>query len=486
MTKIALVIDKRGSNFGFVASCLLKKKYNVKLYDINCFKKDEYFFRMQKELEYEPLIVKEELESMAKKEQVDLPYIRALEEEYGKPHLWPYVWADKGIMGQHSKYSLSFPGPSMEHEEILKRLQVCFREISRAIDEKKPDCIIFETIGGLEMDILHELAERRGIKILHPSFPRIKNTTLFIDNSLNEFTEAYQIFDSIRQGLYKSSCATQAKKVLLEFREAPSRHRYFIPNSKTPLLKRIARNILYFWRAARGSSKHNDFLNYLKKRLIMLHRKTRGFGGIFEETKDGEDFAYFPLHQEPELATLLYAPFFTNQIALIQNISKSLPVNFKLYVKEQPEMLYHRPLSYYKELKKLPNIRLISHKTDSILLIKKAKLVLTITGTAGWEAAMLSKPVITFGQVFYNKLSSVKYSPKPEDLPLVIKESLEAPAISDEEVVDFLSAIFEKSINFDYMYIWEASLKELAEYEQLEGFVDALAKKLKLDALNEV
>ena len=489
MTKVALVIDKRGSKFGFVLAGLLKKKYNVKLYDIHCFRKDKYFFKMKKELDYEPLIVREELESMVKNERIDPSYIKRLEEEYGRPYLWPYVWADRGIMSQHIKYSASLPGPSLPHEEILKRLQVYFREIGRALDEKKPDRIIFETVGSLDTDILSELAERRKIKVLHFSFPRIRNTTLFIDNGFDQFTEVYKDFDAIRQGLRKSSFKERAQKLLLEFRKSPSRYRYYIP-VRAPLLKRVFLSITYFARALKTAlnrnGKRGNFLNYFKNRLVILSRKIKGFSNILEQPRAGEDFAYFPLHFEPETATMLFAPFFTNQIALIQNIAKSLPIAFKLYVKEHPDMVNRRPASYYKELKKLPNVRLINHEIDSIFLIKKSRLVLTITGTVGWEAAMLSKPVITFGQAFYNKLSSVKSCRKPEDLPLAIKEGLESQPTADGEMVDFISAILENSINFDYSYIWLASVEEITKYEKLNELVEALARKLELLPVNEV
>lgn len=480
VTKIALVIDKRGSRFGFSLARLLKQNYDVKLYDIDCFKRDSYFFQMQKELAYEPLIVKEELDRKVHNEKIDYAYIDALEERYGTPFLWPYIWADRGVMGQHIKYEYSFPGPSIAHEEIVKRLQVCFREITRALEEKRPDFIIFETVDSVETTVLYWLAKKMGINVLYFDSPRIKDVVLLTDSAFNQFEEVYQVFDSLGKGLYKSPHEESAKKILFGFRETPSHYRYFVPDWNTPFLKRVIQNITCFWKAASGTGKHSNLLHYLQKRFIKLYRKAEGFERVFEKPKDGEIFAYFPLQVEPEVATMVYAPFFTNQVAVIQNIAKSLPIRFKLYVKEHPDMLYRRPSSYYKELKKLPNVRLIDCKTDSIFLIKRAKLILTISGTAGWEAAMLSKPVITFGSVFYNKLSSVKNCQKQEALPLLVEESLKGPVADDSELIAFLSAILEKSIHFNYGYIWEASLEEIAECEQFVGLVNFLADRLKL------
>ena len=47
------------------------------------------------------------------------------------------------------------------------------------------------------------------------------------------------------------------------------------------------------------------------------------------------------------------SPYYLNQIALIENISKSIPINTTLLVKEHKGMLGHRDLGYYKELKKI-------------------------------------------------------------------------------------------------------------------------------------
>ena len=65
-----------------------------------------------------------------------------------------------------------------------------------------------------------------------------------------------------------------------------------------------------------------------------------------------KNFIYFPLHQDEEESTLVGAPFFTNQIELIKNIIKSLPVGYKLFVKESPSNAARdwRRISDYKKL----------------------------------------------------------------------------------------------------------------------------------------
>ena len=64
---------------------------------------------------------------------------------------------------------------------------------------------------------------------------------------------------------------------------------------------------------------------------------------------------------EPERTLLIDAPFHTNQLDIIKNLAKSIPINYKLFVKEHPSMAHRewRDVSFYKEILSLPNVVLI-------------------------------------------------------------------------------------------------------------------------------
>ena len=74
-----------------------------------------------------------------------------------------------------------------------------------------------------------------------------------------------------------------------------------------------------------------------------------------------EKFIYYPLHIEQERSLLIAAPYYTNQIEIIRSIAKSLPIDYKLYVKEHPSQANRnwRDISDYKEIINIPNVRLI-------------------------------------------------------------------------------------------------------------------------------
>ena len=138
-----------------------------------------------------------------------------------------------------------------------------------------------------------------------------------------------------------------------------------------------------------------------------------------------------------------------------------------------------RKRAYYKELLKLPNVKLVAQNIKSFELIKNAKLITTITGTVGWEGALLGKPVITFGETFFNALSFVKRVHDIETLPQVITEQLENFNYDQEEMVNFLTAVIADSFPMDFFTLWyENDIGKLKENPQIQEFAKRLMEKM--------
>ena len=189
---------------------------------------------------------------------------------------------------------------------------------------------------------------------------------------------------------------------------------------------------------------------------------------------------FFPLHFEPELSILLLAPYDTDQINIVKRLARSLPVGMYVYVKEHPQMAPFRPRSFYKEIKKIPNLRLLRPEITGFDVISHANLVAIITGAAGWEASLLGKPVITFGEVFYNALPSVAHSATPEELPALILSQMREGKPNDETLTRFVAALFEDSAPCDLLYLWEFEQDRQKKREGLEEFAELIARKIRL------
>jgi capsule polysaccharide modification protein KpsS len=148
-------------------------------------------------------------------------------------------------------------------------------------------------------------------------------------------------------------------------------------------------------------------------------------------------YVYYPLHYQPEASTIVCAQKYEKQLFYIDSWAKSLPADTMLYVKEHYAVLGHRELSFYKELRKYPNVVLIDPLVDTFSLIKNSVAVTTLTGTAGWEAMLLRKPVFLGGRIFYEDAPGViKVNDIYENyLPLL--QSWKQP--SREDVIEYLA-----------------------------------------------
>tara|TARA_B110000438_G_scaffold298453_1_gene346740 strand:- start:676 stop:1695 length:1020 start_codon:yes stop_codon:yes gene_type:complete len=199
-----------------------------------------------------------------------------------------------------------------------------------------------------------------------------------------------------------------------------------------------------------GRNKLKVLIKY--SQLILKTRTRKSFidKNLEYEIHSNEKFILFTLHQEPERVLLIGAPFYTNQLEIIRQIAKSLPIGFKLYVKEHfsQELREWREISYYKEILEIPNVRLF-HPTSKIKdLIEKSSLVISISGTSGLEAAFFQKPSIVMADLGYTILPSVQKLDSIENLPTVIRNGL-SMKVESIDVDRYLSILDKHSFDFD-------------------------------------
>lgn len=109
---------------------------------------------------------------------------------------------------------------------------------------------------------------------------------------------------------------------------------------------------------------------------------------------------FYAMHMQPEQSTLAQGIWQVNQIALIENISKALPVGYTLVLKEHPYNRGFRPAWQYQHLHHLYNVRFCDAPSKAI--VQRVAAVITISGTIGMESLVLGKPVVLLGGTFYD------------------------------------------------------------------------------------
>ncbi len=501
--KACFFLQRRFVYVGHAMALTFQKKYGINEFCAYITVRDGFeFLKSQKDIKYTGLLLDEDIHKQYKAEPLDLNYLKNLEQEYGIPNLWPYISVDRVVRYNQLVREYPYNTPKYTHEEMMRMAQVTAKAIIKFLEKEKPDFICLSIVGSLGSMLLYHIARKKGIKTL-----LVRNscvgTRFSITENYNSIEPVEKAFDEIQKNNapYREYIR-QAEKFLKEFREKPSPYSAVV----TPKARQINRRRQFafllpykifksvFWvikifndylfdknRDDYGYSKIKPW-HYLLDRIKRKIRVLIGFDDLYDEIDLSEDFAFFPLQYEPEVSTMLYAPFYMDQLWLIKQIAQSLPLHYKLYIKEHPVMFGYRPRRYYKELKKIPNVKLIKPDVISFDLVKNAKLIATNTGTPGWEATLFKKPVITFGDASYNKLHMVKRCRAIEDLPQIVKEQLENFDYDEKSLINFIAAIYKESADVNLIQLWsvEGGSKMEKKEKKLVPLVDLIAEKLNL------
>ncbi|WP_417536736.1 hypothetical protein [Methylophaga sp.] len=150
-----------------------------------------------------------------------------------------------------------------------------------------------------------------------------------------------------------------------------------------------------------------------------------------------EKFFLYPLHFHPESSTSILASSYVNEYETIKNIAFNLPEGYRLYVKDHISAWGYPSLTFYKKLAALPNVSLLSPFEPTKKLIKQSYGVVTLTSTVGYEALLLKKPVLLFGDVFYQSHPLVTRVGRTADLFESFLRMLKTRNMTDNEVDDY-------------------------------------------------
>ena len=162
-----------------------------------------------------------------------------------------------------------------------------------------------------------------------------------------------------------------------------------------------------------------------------------------ELVQSGDRYVFFPMHAEPEISLLTYGRPFLNQIEVARWFALSLPMGWKLVLKDHPGNPYYRSGGYFKKLFEIPNTLMVHPGESSYDLAGGAEAIMMISGFVGFEALCRGKPVIAMGRTFFEILPDTMYRRigDPEALPAVLREMLETFELDDAALVRFVAAV---------------------------------------------
>jgi hypothetical protein len=309
--------------------------------------------------------------------------------------------------------------------------------------------------------LFYDLCLAKKIKILLLNQPHIGNKSIISQHnhtvdyleSLNDISDYKKINDL---------------KNYLKLHDLSKQNKDYVNRNNISVIKRISKfsnekdSSQYF---VHGRTKMSLFWFYFKSYFLKKSRKNFIDKNCSQSVDIKQPYVYFPLSVENEKEILFSAPLLTNQFEIIRNIARSIPIGYKLFVKEHPNQSNHnwRSISFYKELLNLPNVYLIHPSVSNEKLFENCSLVITISGSSGFEAAFYNKPSLLFSDLGYSILPSVNIVKTPEELSNSIKHSISIQT-DDIELSKYISELEKNCFEFDSYAFYDAQQNYFSDH----------------------
>jgi hypothetical protein len=439
-------IDFQLYNFGIAKH--IEKNYDCDLFAIvDLDEKPQKFFYEQKLVDFEKVWYYRN-EVIKNYKLPDNDYLNSFEEKY-HINLWSIAYTERAFNQYNNYYRFN-------RNEILSILEQECKFFEKVLEDCKPNFLLLNMTERHHTHLLCELAKAKGIKVLMLVNTRfghrmiisedmdiMDSTVDYNPNSSDKVRTADELFEYFTQNQFYTSL-TNVEDKMYTYRKN--------------LFGAAAQFFLFS--GSREYRKH--YTNHGKTRtkallvesLILMKKAYRQFfiNRCFTRKIDkARSFVYFPLHADPERALLQSAPYYTDQIEVVKNVAKSLPINYELLVKDHPLMKLSgwRSLSNYKRILELPNVKLVNPSLSRDELMKNCSLVITIGGTSAVEAAFYGKPSLIFADVWgYTVLSSIQKVRTIEELPHLIRKMLKKK-VEPKELNEYVNLVNRNSFELD-------------------------------------
>jgi hypothetical protein len=348
--KILLWLDVFSAQFGMAE--LLQKKHDCEICAIIDVNKGKKFYEEQKIVDFKKKWYFRECFNKSQKEP-DLKYLAEIEKKY-KFDVWKIVYSDINFYKYNEYHKFNY-------NEILMIVEQECRFFEQILDDEKPNYLAIRITDSSNGQILHKICTAKGINILMLSFTRFGNRA-YISHEYDhlEFSK--------KQDEKRERSFEELQEDMQIITSLQSTFRKKFRNSKKTWIRGALKYLSLVI-----SDKYREYYTNYGKTFFKVIRTEGGFPlktgkrkkfidvNLLYESKFEEKFIYFPLQLEPERSTLIPATFYTNQLDVITNIAKSIPIDFQLFVKEHPmqKIKGWREISFYKSIMELPNVKLI-------------------------------------------------------------------------------------------------------------------------------
>ena len=353
----------------------------------------------------------------------------------------------------------------------------------------KPDVIIFPVAPHTVYDfVIYSIAKLLNIKTVMFETTWVGDRLII----LNDFVEgSIKLRDSVENLEETSSSFNNISSDIRSYYELQRNPK----NDSTPSYshdwKQDYSGINLFLRKLRVVTRAMRDGSIFSKSFSRIARKIKGdLKTEYLKLQVNPDFnskyIYVPLNYQPERTTSPQGGVFVDQLLMIETLSCSVPDDWIIYVKEHPTQwlprgtIYfsYRYKGYYEAISKLKNVKIIPVGVDTYKAINNSQAVATVTGTAGWEAVLRSKPAIVFGYPWYKHCDGVFYVNDVQSCKSAIQEIKNGFSINQKKVACYLTELDKASVH-GYLDLQGEKVSLLIKEENIRNILGALINEIK-------
>lgn len=376
--------------------------------------------------------------------------LSVVEREYGTPSLWQYLAADRHLCDRPLEYNLRVV---LTHAGFWANLFV----------RLEPRLLVGE-ISHFHNYFAWAVARRKGVAYAHLIPSRIPGHAAIGGpfEHRDRVAAAYQRL--LREGTPRE-LADRARDYIAAYRARVGRAAHLPPVKRWFEGPVGIGSFEGFVGGLRAWRTHERSFNYTLRSpvakaarwmAVRVRKLAMVAGPYFHALPTPEPpFVLFGLHLQPESSTLVRGQFFQDMLAVVRNVALSLPARYVLYVKEHDVMFGYRPLWFFRELRRIPNVVCVSPYESGPELVRRAAMVVAVTGTFGWDAALLGKPALVLGEPFFATYKGIDHVTDMTRLPDLFRRRLNGDFRCDEDdLVRFTAAVFDTIVPASMDDLW--------------------------------
>jgi len=435
----------------FSMAYYFQKKYDCEMYSIvDITNNTKKFFETQKLVNFKKIWFIHDQYEYGKKTP-DLDYLQNFEKKYNID-LWKLAINERMFYGFFNYHKFT-------SNEILSILEQICRFYEKFFEDVKPDYFITKLTAFNHIELFRQMCIFHGVKVLMLSSPKTPKQNIisesdvkfdFIDN-LNLIDCPNRSFSDLHEEFNSINGKNSTRELTMN---------YWKKHASDSKLNTLHVFFHYLISTEKNLLTHYNYYGRTKLRVIkntvilLLRKKSREYfmNKYFSKNPSmTSPYIYFPLGIVLERHILIDAPYYTNQVELVRHIAKSLPVGYRLLVKEHPVQASRewRTISEYKQILDIPNVTLIHPSFSDQELQKNSSLLISTAGGSAFEVTFYEKPSLIFGNAIYSYLPSVTRCDSIERLPENIRKSLNTK-VNSHDLAKYMKVLSDNLIDFSF------------------------------------